>query len=123
LKIILLIGTGSFLGGVLRYVISGFIQSKFLSSFPFGTLSVNFMGCLLIGLIYALSEKTMMSSEFRLFLATGICGGFTTFSAFSFETFALLRDGQFFFGFVYVLLSVFVCIAATLFGYFITKFF
>ena len=96
MRILLLIGTGSFIGGVLRYLLSQFIQTKFLSAFPFGTLGVNIIGCFTIGLVFALSERTNMSPEMRLFLATGICGGFTTFSAFSNETFSLMRDGQFF---------------------------
>ncbi|HLF62619.1 MAG TPA: fluoride efflux transporter CrcB [Saprospiraceae bacterium] len=121
MKILLIIGTGSFIGGVLRYLLSFFIQAKFLSTFPFGTLGVNIAGCFAIGIVFALSERTNMSSEWRLFLATGICGGFTTFSAFSHETFGLLRDGQLWYASVYVITSVLFGVLATFIGYSLFK--
>ena len=121
MRILLLIGTGSFIGGVLRYALSQFIQTKFLSSFPFGTLGVNIIGCFAIGIVFALSEKTNMSPEMRLFLATGICGGFTTFSAFSNETFSLMRDGQLFYASAYVTSSVLFGLFATFIGYSLLK--
>lgn len=122
MRILLLIGTGSFIGGVLRYALSQFIQTKFLSAFPFGTLGVNILGCFAIGIVFALSEKTNMSPEMRLFLATGICGGFTTFSAFSNETFSLMRDGQLFYASAYITTSVLFGVFATFIGYSILKF-
>lgn len=121
MKILLLIGTGSFIGGVLRYVLSQFIQTKSLSTFPFGTLGVNIIGCFAIGIVFALSEKTNMSPEMRLFLATGICGGFTTFSAFSNETFSLMRDGQLLYASAYITSSVLFGVFATFFGYALLK--
>jgi CrcB protein len=121
MKILLLIGTGSFIGGVLRYSLSQFIQTKSLSAFPFGTLGVNIIGCFAIGLVFALSEKTNMSPEMRLFLATGICGGFTTFSAFSNETFGLMRDGQLFYASAYITSSVLFGVFATFIGYSLLK--
>lgn len=121
MKILLLIGTGSFIGGVLRYALSQFIQTKFLSAFPFGTLGVNIIGCFAIGIVFALSEKTNMSPEMRLFLATGICGGFTTFSAFSNETFSLMRDGQLFYASAYITSSVLFGLFATFIGYSLLK--
>ena len=121
MRILLLIGTGSFIGGVLRYAFSQFIQTKFLSSFPFGTLGVNIIGCFAIGIVFALSEKTNLSPEMRLFLATGICGGFTTFSAFSNETFSLMRDGQLFYASAYITSSVLFGLLATFIGYSILK--
>lgn len=121
MKIILLIGTGSFIGGVLRYGLSQFIQTKFLSTFPFGTLGVNILGCFAIGLVFGLSERTNMSPEMRLFLATGICGGFTTFSAFSNETFSLMRDGQLLYASAYITSSVLFGLLATFFGYSLLK--
>jgi CrcB protein len=122
MRILLLIGTGSFIGGVLRYSLSQFIQTKFLSAFPFGTLGVNILGCFAIGLVFGLSERTNMSPEMRLFLATGICGGFTTFSAFSNETFSLMRDGQLLYASAYISSSVLFGIFATFLGYSILKF-
>jgi len=123
MRILLLIGTGSFIGGVFRYSLSLFIQTKFLSAFPFGTLGVNIIGCFLIGFVFALSERTNMTSELRLFLATGLIGGFTTFSAFSNETFGLLRDGQLWYASAYVIASVTLGVLATFLGYSILKLF
>ena len=113
MRILFLIGTGGFIGSVFRYLLSQFIQGKFLSAFPFGTLGVNLLGCFVIGIIFALSEKGNMSAEWRLFLATGICGGFTTFSAFSNETVALLRGDQMGYAFLYVSASVILGLLAT----------
>ncbi len=123
MKLVLLIGSGSFIGGISRYLISQFIHSRFLSAFPFGTMAVNIIGCLLIGLVYGISEKSNMTQELRLFLATGILGGFTTFSAFSNETVGMLRDGQFLFASVYVSASVILGIAATFIGIALIKLF
>ncbi len=122
MRILLLIGTGSFIGGVLRYSLSQFIQTKFLSAFPFGTFGVNIIGCFAIGLVFGLSERTNMSPELRLFLATGICGGFTTFSAFSNETFSLMRDGQLLYASAYITSSILFGVFATFLGYSILKF-
>jgi len=123
MKIILAIGTGSFIGGVLRYLVSQLVQSKFLSAFPFGTLTVNIIGCFLIGLVFGLTEKVNLTQEWRLFLATGLLGGFTTFSAFSIETVTMFRDGQFFYATVYISSSLVVGIIATFIGFAIIKFF
>lgn len=121
MKSLLLVGTGAFIGGVCRYLFSQFIQIRILSTFPFGTLGVNILGCFVIGLVFALSERTAISPEWRLFLATGICGGFTTFSAFSNETFGLLRDGQLWYASTYVITSVLFGLLATFIGYSILK--
>ena len=121
MKLILIVGIGSFLGGILRYVLSQWVQAKFLSTFPFGTLSVNLIGCLVIGLVYAFSERSLMSSDWKLFLATGICGGFTTFSAFSVETFSLLRNGQYGSAGGYILASVVLGVMFTFLGYLIAS--
>ncbi len=121
MRILLLIGTGSFIGGIFRYLLSQFIQNRFLSTFPFGTFGVNIIGCFVIGLVLALSERTSMTSELRLFLATGICGGFTTFSAFSNEAFGLLRNGQLYYAILYVTASVVLGVFATFIGYFLFK--
>lgn len=116
MKLVLAIGAGSFIGGISRYLLSQFIQEKFLSTFPFGTLGVNILGCFLIGLVFGLSERGNLNPEWRLFLATGVIGGFTTFSAFSNETVALLRDGQLWYAFTYMLISVLAGLLATFIG-------
>jgi CrcB protein len=123
MKIIIAIGTGSFIGGVLRYLLSQFVQIKFLSTFPFGTLTVNIIGCFLIGLVFGLTDKGNLTQEWRLFLATGLLGGFTTFSAFSNETVGLLRDGQLWYATAYVLASVVIGLLTTFIGITIIKLF
>jgi CrcB protein len=123
MKIIFAIGTGSFIGGILRYLLSQFVQTKFLSTFPFGTLTVNIIGCFLIGLVFGLTNRGNLTQEWRLFLATGLIGGFTTFSAFSNETVSLLRDGQFWYATVYITVSVFIGVLATFIGIAIIKLF
>jgi fluoride exporter len=117
----LLVGTGSFIGGILRYVISLSAQNRMLSTFPFGTFTVNVIGCFLIGIILGAGEKINLSPDTRLFLATGICGGFTTFSAFSQETFSLLRDGQVAYAVLYILASVVIGLLATIAGVSVLK--
>ena len=121
MKIILAVGIGSCLGGILRYFLSQIIQSKFLSTFPFGTLSVNIIGCFLIGLAFGFSERSYFPVEWRLFLVTGLLGGFTTFSSFSNETIALIRDGQSWLALSYVATSVIVGLIATFAGISIIK--
>jgi len=89
-----LIGGG--LGSVLRYWMSLYITKEYPSNFPFGTVAVNIIGCLLIGLIYGFTDRFQLSSvQWRLFLATGLCGGFTTFSAFAYENMRLLQTGEY----------------------------
>ncbi len=121
MKIILAIGTGSFIGGISRYLLSQSVQSKFLSSFPFGTLVVNLTGCFIIGIVFGLSDRSSMSQEWRLFLATGLLGGFTTFSAFANETISMLRDGQFVYASLYIVASVAIGLLLTYVGYSLVK--
>jgi CrcB protein len=122
LKYIVFIGTGGFIGSVLRYYISKLIQEVFLSSFPYGTFAVNILGCLLIGFIFGIAEKgTWLAPEWRIFLTVGLCGGFTTFSTFSSESFQLLRDGQFLYVLLYTSLSVLVGLASVYSGYMISR--
>ena len=121
MKLILMIGSGSFIGGICRYLLTLFIQNKFLSAFPFGTLSVNIIGCFLIGLVFGISEKGNISMDWRLFLATGVLGGFTTFSAFSLETINLIRNNQIFYALIYMGASVLLGLFATFIGLWICK--
>jgi CrcB protein len=89
---LLLVAIGGALGSVARYALSGAVQRSF---FPTGTLAVNIIGCLVIGFVGGLAARPSgLSSNARLFLATGLCGGFTTFSAFGFETLQLIGDGE-----------------------------
>jgi CrcB protein len=123
MKILFAIGTGSFIGGILRYLLSQFVQSKFLSAFPFGTLIVNIIGCFLIGMVFGLTDRGALTPEWRLFLATGLIGGFTTFSAFSLETVGLLRDGQLLYATAYIVGTVIIGLLATFIGISIIKLF
>jgi fluoride exporter len=92
------VGLGGFLGALGRYGLSGWVQRQFpLAGFPYGTLAVNLLGCLLIGMMASLMEsRGLFSPEFRLFALIGVLGGFTTFSTLGYETFAMLRDAEYF---------------------------
>jgi len=123
MRLLFVIGSGSFIGGVSRYLLSQLIHSRYTTSFPIGTLGVNILGCFIIGLVFGLSEKMNFAHEWQLFLITGILGGFTTFSAFSNETFSLIRDGQLWIALSYILLSVVIGILATFLGFSLLKLF
>ena len=90
------IGLGGFVGAVLRYAVSGWVQSASRSvEFPYGTLAVNMVGCLLIGVFSQVMEnRGVFSAELRWCLLVGGLGAFTTFSTFGNETFNLFRDGR-----------------------------
>lgn len=122
IRLILLVGTGGFLGTVARFLTSRYFAAYFPSSFPYGTFVVNVVGCFLIGLIYGISEKgNFMSTEWRLILTVGFCGGFTTFSAFAAENLAMLRDSELFNSFLYTGSSIFLGLLATFAGIMLIK--
>jgi CrcB protein len=124
LKTLLYIGIGSFLGGIARYLMSRAVQNSIASAFPYGTMAVNLLGCLLIGFIFGISERTnILNDEWRIFLTVGFCGGFTTFSTFANENMTLLRDGNFVSFALYTGLSVFLGLIAVFFGNALTKIF
>ena len=90
-----LVALGGIVGCVARYWLSGVVQRLGDHGFPSGTLAVNIVGSLLIGIVMTLSlERGLVDERLRILLTTGFCGGFTTMSTFSYETFALLQDGE-----------------------------
>jgi CrcB protein len=91
---LVVVGIGGAVGAVCRYAVSGWIQDLAGGFFPWGTLVVNVMGSLLLGFALAWLQTTMSSSELREFVTIGLLGSFTTFSTFSFEALAMLRDGE-----------------------------
>jgi len=114
-----LVGIGGFVGSILRYAISGFAQ-RFdpEGSFPYGTLAVNALGCLAIGLLAGLAEsRQLFGAEFRAFVFLGVLGGFTTFSSFGYETHALLREGDHLRAAANVLGSVVLCLTLVWIGH------
>jgi CrcB protein len=121
MKLILAVGAGSFIGGVFRYLLSLLIHTKTTTHFPLGTLTVNIIGCFFIGIVFGFFDKGLVSHEWKLFLATGVIGGFTTFSAFSVETFALFRNGHTGYALLYIFASVLVGLTATCVGYLMVK--
>lgn len=115
IKQILLVGLGGGLGSILRYGTSVLIKPKL---FPFATLTVNLTGCFIIGLVFALNIKQDgIANNWKLFLVSGICGGFTTFSAFSLENMVLLQSGKTGLALTYIAASILLGIGATFLGY------
>ena len=105
---------GGGLGAAARYWLSGIVYRWVESDFPYGTLLVNFLGCLLIGLLMALmQDRFQVTTALRIFLTIGILGGFTTFSTFSYETISLFRDSEYFAASANVLVSMVACLGGT----------
>lgn len=121
-KQLIFIAVGSAFGGVLRFLISKWMNATMTSAFPYGTLVVNLAGCFLIGLFYGIGLKHPSSSPtLLLFLTTGFCGGFTTFSAFSYENLQLLKNGAFGLAAIYIAVSVIGGLALSFLGFQIIK--
>ena len=93
---LMIVGAGGFIGSVLRFMIGGWVQRLAVASvFPYGTLVVNVLGCLLIGFLGGLAEyRQLLEPGQRLFLMIGVLGGFTTFSTFAFESLSLAQDAE-----------------------------
>jgi CrcB protein len=117
IKNILLVGLGGGLGSMARYCCQRWITMNYLSSFPWGTFAVNIIGCFLIGIFWGLSFRSFQGNEnWKLFLMTGLCGGYTTFSAFTLEGIGLIKEQKMFLFFSYIAASVILGLAATFAG-------
>ena len=116
---ILLVGTGGFIGSAARYAASGAVHRLIPGfSFPWGTVFVNVLGCFLIGLVATLVQsRQLLTPETRLLVMIGVLGGFTTFSTFGYETFALLRDGEPLRAFANVAIQLIVGLGAVWLGF------
>ncbi len=122
LQSIIAIGLGSCCGGILRWLLSQFFQRFSFYHFPLGTFAVNIIGCFCIGLFYAMFEKYNIGNQsVRLFLTVGFCGSFTTFSTFINENVALLQGNNYVMSLIYLCASIFVGIAALLFGIYLMR--
>lgn len=120
---LVLVFVGSGIGGLLRYLLGGWVQKLHGPTFPMGTLVVNLVGCLLIGFCgAALGGRWLVREEYRVGLIAGVLGGFTTFSAFGWETFGFLNDGQFARAAANVALSVVLGLVAVWAGYRLAQF-
>jgi fluoride exporter len=93
LRTIILVGSGGFIGSVMRYLVQYYMEKSMMSTFPWGTLIANVAGSFIMGMVFALADKgNLLNAEWRIFLTVGICGGFTTFSAFSYNNFSMLKE-------------------------------
>lgn len=121
LRTLLIVGSGSFAGGALRYLISQYMKPA-SAGFPFGTFCVNILGCFLIGLFYGLFARySSNSSDWCLLLTTGFCGGFTTFSTFCNESMTMVQNGNWGTMVIYIAGSMLLGIAAVLLGHCIVR--
>jgi fluoride exporter len=122
IRTLLIVGTGGFIGTVLRYLVQVYAEKLMNSTFPLGTFLVNIAGSFLIGVIYAFAEKgNLMNSEWRIFLAVGLCGGFTTFSTFAMDNLNLMKDNSLLQLMLYTGGSLFLGIMAVYLGIILTR--
>ena len=120
---LLLIGAGGAAGALLRYALSGLAYRFLGETFPWGTFIVNVVGCFVIGLLWAVVERTPISPALHVFVFTGVLGAFTTFSTYGLETFNLLRDGEIMLGLANFLASNLIGVGAVIAGFFIARIF
>ncbi|HSG68199.1 MAG TPA: fluoride efflux transporter CrcB [Bacteroidales bacterium] len=119
-KILLLLAGGG-IGTVARYVVSDYTHKYYLGSFPLGTLAVNMLGSLIIGILWGLFEPENMSHGLRAFLFIGILGGFTTFSSYALESYNMIRDGDIKMAMLNVMANNVLAIGMVLIGLMITS--
>jgi CrcB protein len=96
MKNIILVGIGGMIGSIARYLTSTYFGRLIPAAFPYGTFAVNVFGCLVIGIIYGLTERhSWFTGDWLIFLAAGFCGGYTTFSSFAVENVQLLQQSNY----------------------------
>lgn len=122
IKSLLIVGIGSFFGGALRYYLSFLMKTVCNQDFPWGTLLVNLIGCFLFGVVFAIFNRASSpTNTWCLLLTTGVCGGFTTFSAFAHESVQMLQNGNLL-GFAnYIVISIILGLLLIALGYWIVK--
>lgn len=122
--LLLWVGAGSALGGMSRYALTLALQSRTASPFPIATLGINVTGSLILGFVMRIAlDSTALSQEAQVFLTTGFCGGYTTFSTFSFETARLLEIGDYRRAGVYMVASVVLSVAGAFGGFALARMF
>ena len=122
MKHLLLVGLGGFIGSAARFLVSKLNLSWHFFSIPMGTLTVNVLGSFIIGILVGISAKSdLISTDLRVFLMVGFCGGFTTFSSFSSENLMLMQNGQVFTVLIYTSLSILLGFLAVYLGYIFTN--
>ncbi|MVZ62618.1 fluoride efflux transporter CrcB [Sphingobacterium humi] len=121
-KDILIIGIGGAAGSILRYTTGQYISKNYPHAIPFGTLTVNILGCLIIGILIGIFDRhALINPQWKLLLITGFCGGFTTFSTFAAENFQLMQNNQIPQAFLYIALSVILGLMAIWGGLLVAK--
>lgn len=122
MKTVVLVGIGGFIGSAARYLTTLLVNRLVPPPFPLGTFVVNVLGCLLIGIFFGMSERFhWMSGDWRIFLTSGLCGGFTTFSAFAYENVRLLQTSNIMTFALYTTASIALCLIATFAGIALSK--
>jgi CrcB protein len=117
MKELLVVGCGGFAGAVLRYLVSGWVQTFIKSPFPYGTLAVNGIGSFVIGGLAGLTLTGAVSPEVRLFVGIGLLGAFTTFSTFSYETMMLIKSSSYLEAFLNIGINVIIGLVLVYLGY------
>jgi len=122
LRNIALVGLGGMVGSIARYLVAALLSQRLPLGFPYGTFTVNIVGCFLIGLILGmLGRAGTLGPDLRLLLATGFCGGFTTFSSFTYEVIELVEANQAVLAVSYVLFSLLLGLLAAVAGLALTR--
>lgn len=122
MKNYLFVAIGSAVGGITRYFLSSFVHKILFPVFPYGTLTVNVVGSFLIGFfMFYLDANKLISSDMKIFLTLGFCGGLTTFSTFTYETFSLIQNSEYLLAFLNIIGNLVLTFIAILLAYLISQ--